>query len=227
MTKESASVAIFAKAPLAGRVKTRLVPPLTPGEAAGLARACLEETLGRFPARVPAAWTLFLDGAPDEGLRAAAARAGARIEPQGKGDLGARLERAFEKLRGEGARRIVAIGADSPTLPPERIEQALEFLGSRDAVIGPAEDGGYYLVGLSREAGHLFRDTPWGTADVARVTAERAMARGFTLERLAPWYDVDDAASLRRLVNEARAGEYPALARFVSKIGRERFGAPV
>jgi rSAM/selenodomain-associated transferase 1 len=225
--KDGASVAIFAKTPLAGRVKTRLVPPLTPREAAGVARACLEETLGRFPARVPAAWTLFLDGEPDEGLRAAAARAGAGIEPQGAGDLGSRLERAFEKLRGEGARRIVAIGADSPTLPPERIGEALEFLRSRDAVIGPAEDGGYYLVGLSREAGDLFRDTPWGTGDVARVTAERALARGLRLERLPSWYDVDDAPSLRRLVNETRAGGYPALARMIAEIGLERFDVPV
>jgi rSAM/selenodomain-associated transferase 1 len=226
-TNEGASVAILAKAPLAGRVKTRLVPPLTPLEAAGVARACLEETLGRFPARVPAVWTLFLDGAPDELLRAAAARAGARIEPQGEGDLGARLERAFARLRREGARRVVAIGADSPTLPPERIAEALAFLESRDAVIGPADDGGYYLIGLSREAGDLFRDTPWGTADVARVAAERARARGFTLEHLASWYDVDDAPSLRRLLNEARAGGYPALARWIAEFGLERFEAPV
>lgn len=219
---EGASAAIFAKAPVPGRVKTRLVPPLTPAEAADLARACLEETLDRFPGRVRAAWTLFLDGEPDEGLRAAAAVARVRIAPQGEGDLGARLERAFTRLRREGARRVVAIGADSPTLPPGRIAVALELLDSRDAVIGPAEDGGYYLIGLSREAGDLFRETPWGTADVARVAAERALARGFTLERLPAWYDVDDAASLRRLANETRAGGYPALARFVAEIGWER-----
>ncbi|HSQ59977.1 MAG TPA: TIGR04282 family arsenosugar biosynthesis glycosyltransferase [Acidobacteriota bacterium] len=225
--KEGASVAVFAKAPVAGRVKTRLVPPLTHPEAAAIARACLEETLGRFPARVPAAWTLFLDGAPDEALRAVAARAGVAIAPQGEGDLGARLERAFRRLREEGARRVVAIGADSPTLPPERIAEALEALRRSDAVIGPAEDGGYYLVGLSRDAGDLFRETPWGTGDVARVAAERARARGLGLERLPEWYDVDDAASLRRLANEARAGEYPALARVIAEIGSARLAAPL
>jgi rSAM/selenodomain-associated transferase 1 len=211
-TADTAAGAIFAKAPVAGSVKTRLVPPLTHAEAAAVARACLLDTLRRVPAAVGAGWTLFLDGDADEGLRRSADAAVVRLLAQGDGDLGARLERAFARLRAEGAGRVVAIGTDSPTLDPARLAEAFDALRTHDAVLGPAEDGGYYLIGLSREAGDFFRETPWGTADVARVTSERAAARGMSLARLAPWYDVDDAATLRRAAREAAATGCPALA---------------
>jgi rSAM/selenodomain-associated transferase 1 len=218
-----AAVAIFAKAPEAGRAKTRLAPPLTLEEAAGVARACLEDTLRRFPPKLGAAWTLFLDGAADEALRDAAIRAGVRTAPQGEGDLGSRLALAFETLRAEGASRIVAIGADSPTLDPSRIGEALDALRRHDAVLGPAADGGYYLIGLSRDAGDLFERTPWSTRDAARVTLERAAARGFTIARLAEWYDVDDVPSLRRAARDLSETECPSLAaalrRVAAKLG--------
>jgi rSAM/selenodomain-associated transferase 1 len=215
--------AIVAKAPAPGRVKTRLVPPLTSAEAAAVARACLLDTLRRAPAAVGAAWTLFLDGEPDAEIRERAEAGVVRILPQGEGDLGARLERAFARLRAEGAGRVVAIGADSPTLDPALLADSFDALADHDAVLGPAEDGGYYLVGLSRDAGDFFRETPWGTGEVARVAADRAASRGFSLARLRPWYDVDDVASLRRAARDAPGAGCSALAAalrpLASKIG--------
>ena len=200
---DAAAGAILAKAPVAGRVKTRLVPPLTPEEAASVARACLLDTLRRGPAAVGAAWTLFLDGPPDEALRRRAEADVVRILPQGEGDLGMRLERAFARLRAEGAGRVVAIGADSPTLDPARLAEAFDTLRSHDVVIGPAEDGGYYLIGLSVDAGDFFRETPWSTGDVARVATKRAAARDLSVATLPIGYDIDDEATLRRAAAEA------------------------
>ncbi|MGE5177024.1 MAG: TIGR04282 family arsenosugar biosynthesis glycosyltransferase, partial [Hyphomicrobiales bacterium] len=92
-------------------------------------------------------------------------------------------------------------------------------LRSEDAVHGPAEDGGYYLIGARREEGALFRDVPWSTDRVAAVTRERARARGLTLRVLAPWYDLDDAASLRRAARDATPERCPALAAAIAAIG--------
>jgi len=215
--------AILAKAPVAGAVKTRLVPPLTPAEAASVARACLLDTLRRGPAAVGAAWTLFLDGEADEALRQRAEADVVRILPQGEGDLGMRLERAFARLRDEGAGRVVAIGADSPTLDPARLAEAFDALLAHDVVIGPAEDGGYYLIGLSVDVGDFFRETPWSTGDVARVARERAAARGRSVATLPPWYDIDDAVTLRRAAREAASAGCRALVAALAPL-HERIG---
>ena len=204
-------------------MKTRLVPPLTPDEAAAVARACLLDTLRRGPATVGAAWTLFLDGAPDEELRRRAEADVVRILPQGDGDLGMRLERAFARLRAEGAGRVVAIGADSPTLDPARLAEAFDMLREHDVVIGPAEDGGYYLIGLSVDAGDFFRQTPWSTGEVARVAAERAAARGLSVATLQIGYDIDDEATLRRAAGEAAAAGCRALVAALAPL-REKIG---
>ncbi len=222
-SRDMAAGAILAKAPVAGLVKTRLVPPLTPDEAASVARACLLDTLRRGPAAVGAAWTLFLDGEADEALRQRAEADVVRILPQGDGDLGMRLEGAFARLRAEGAGRIVAIGADSPTLDPARLAEAFDALRAHDMVIGPAEDGGYYLIGLSVDAGDLFRETPWGTGEVARVAVARAKARGRSIATLPPWYDIDDEATLRRAAREAASAGCRALVAALAPL-RETIG---
>lgn len=207
------AVALFGKAPVAGRVKTRLTPPLTPDEAAGIARASLEDTLRRFPRRVPATWTLFLDGDADPTIEAHASAAGVRLLPQGSGDLGERLARAFTLLRDEGAARVVAVGTDSPTLDPAWIGDGLAALRESDVAIGPADDGGYYLIGAGPrvDVAALFRAIPWSTAAVARVTGERAAALGLAAATLPEWYDLDDAAALRRAAGDPALAECPAL----------------
>ncbi|HYJ31887.1 MAG TPA: TIGR04282 family arsenosugar biosynthesis glycosyltransferase [Candidatus Binatia bacterium] len=210
------AVALFAKAPRPGSVKTRLSPPLSPDEAAAVARACLEATLRRFPAAVPASWTLFLDGALEPWLARLAADRGVAVASQGGGDLGARLARAFRALHDGGARRAVAIGADSPTLDPARIGEGLARLDGADAVLGPARDGGYYLIGIRPGREALFEGIPWSTPGVAEATRRRAAASGWTMAELPEWYDVDDAGDLLRAAEDA--AECPELARVVAAL---------
>lgn len=215
------AVGIFAKAPRAGRVKTRLSPPLTPGGAAAVARACLEETLRRFPPSVPGPCTLFLDGEPEPWLERLAARQGVLVRNQGTGDLGARLRRAFRALYAGGARRAVVIGSDSPTLDPSRLAEALDRLEGSDAVIGPARDGGYYLIGMRPGREDLLTAIPWSTPHVAAETRRRAEAAGWSVAELTEWYDVDEVEDLRRAEEDARAS-CPRLAKAIATAREER-----
>jgi hypothetical protein len=198
----NAGIALFAKAPVPGRVKTRLTPALGPVQAARVARALLDLTLASIVPAVPAQWTLFLDGPADEALRAAARAYGLDIEPQAAGDLGERLAAAFDVLRSRGAARTLAIGADSPTLDPARVRDAIESLEAADVVLGPTEDGGYYLVGLRDARREIFRDIPWSTDAVLAATLDRARKARLTVRLLAAWYDVDGPEDLGRLREE-------------------------
>lgn len=200
------AIALFAKAPLAGRVKTRLVPPLTHEDAARVARASLEDTARFIVPAVPFSWTLFLDGEADPSLRRVADENGLAIAPQEGPELGARLKAAFRALRSRGARRVLAIGSDSPTLDPERIREAGEALAVCDVALGPTEDGGYYLIGTSGDHESIFDGIPWGGAATAATTLERAREERLEVRLLAPWYDLDDMASLRRAYEGAVPG---------------------
>lgn len=203
------AAALFAKAPVPGRVKTRLVPPLSPEEAARVAGALLAATMDSLVAALPARWTLFLDGEPDADLGSLASARGLRIRPQVPGDLGVRLSAAFRMLRSEGAARVVAIGADGPTLPPALLREAVEALAECDVVLGPTEDGGYYLVGLASSREEIFRGIPWGTDAVLSATLERAAEAGLSVRLLPSWYDVDSVEDLRRLLEEVRGQPAP------------------
>jgi len=168
---DAAGVALFAKAPLAGRVKTRLSPTLSPEEAAEVAGACLADTLERLTRRRDLTLTLFLDGEADEALLGLATRLGVPIRPQAEGSLGARLRVALGGLLEAGHVGVIAVGSDSPTLPPTRVAAAAAALRAHDAVLGPTEDGGYYLIGVSRPAWALFgARAAWRAR---RVTARR------------------------------------------------------
>jgi len=200
------AIALFAKAPRPGHVKTRLVPPLTHEDAARVARASLEDTARFIVPAVPAHWTLFLDGEPDRPLQSLAGEIGIPISPQRGTDLGGRLVAAFRDLRAKGARRVVAIGSDAPTLDPERILEAIESLSVCDVALGPTEDGGYYLIGTSGDHESIFEEIPWGSGSAAATTLERARARSLDVRLLTPWYDLDDAASLLRAYDATRPG---------------------
>ena len=198
----TASIALLAKAPIPGHVKTRLTPPLEPDRAGRVARALLELTIACIVPAVPARWTLFLDGPTDARLLALAADHGLAVEPQAEGDLGARLAAAFRVLRSRGATRTLALGADSPTLDPARVNEAIAALEVDDLVLGPAEDGGYYLVGTREPHEEIFRGIPWGTSRVLEVTLERAREAALTTRLLPGWYDVDGIEDLRRVRRE-------------------------
>ncbi len=200
------AIALFAKAPMAGRVKTRLVPPLTHEDAARVARASLEDTVRFIVPAVPYSWTLFLDGDVDSPMRRLADENGFDIASQEGPELGARLKAAFRELRSRGARRVLAIGSDSPTLDPERIREAGEALAVCDVALGPTEDGGYYLIGTSGDHESVFDRIPWGSAATAAATLDRAREERLLVRLLAPWYDLDDMASLRRTYETAAPG---------------------
>lgn len=194
------AVALFAKAPVAGRVKTRMSPPLAPEAAARVALGCLEITIRRFVPAVNAPFTLFLDGPPDEDLLELAESWDLPIVAQAEGGLGLKLTTAFASLRRSGQDAVVAIGSDSPSLDPARIREALAALETHDVALGPCEDGGYYLIGASGERPEIFEEIPWSTPEVTRATMARAAALGLRVHKLPEWYDVDDLPSLTRAI---------------------------
>lgn len=214
------ALAVFAKAPVPGRVKTRLCPPLTSDEAARVARILLEETVRRMLPRPDVARSfLFLDGAASPGIRSLASERGVTILPQCEGDLGARLTHAFRGLRDRGAERVVAIGSDTPHLDPGLLTRSFEALEAHDLVIGPAEDGGYYLIGARGPADGLFESIAWGTGTVLDATRERARVLERTVETLRDGYDIDDVATLRRAARE-HGSSIPALRKVARLLDR-------
>ncbi|MBU5611446.1 TIGR04282 family arsenosugar biosynthesis glycosyltransferase [Geomonas azotofigens] len=189
------ALAIFAKTPLPGRVKTRLSPPLSPGQAAELYRCMLLDIIERA-AGLRADMVIFHEGSAAFFRKAAP---DALLVHQSTGGLGERLEHAFQELSGRGYGTRVVIGTDSPDLPLAFIEEAFQKLeqGS-DAVFGPAEDGGYYLVGVRDGHGALFQDIPWSSDSVLETSLRRAQASALAAALLPSWHDVDSWDDLLR-----------------------------
>ena len=212
-------LSVFTRAPAPGEAKTRLVPPLTPTRAAALQRAMTEDLLERFARRFAAdvregerAGSLSLevrcDRDPADALDIPAAW---KVRPQGPGDLGQRLARAAADARVEGVHRLVIVGSDAPLLPAEMVERGFSELAAREAVLAPAEDGGYVLIGaaLARTSeaavGRLFSKIPWGTGAVRRATLAAADQAGLRVGELPSWWDVDRPEDLSRLRDEIAA----------------------
>lgn len=196
------AIVVMAKAPLPNRVKTRLIPPLTGEEAARLYHGFLLDKLDQVlhvrPARHVIAYT------PDDAEPFFRALAGNRhrLLRQGGGDLGERLSSAAGTLFAEGCRRVLLLDSDTPHLPPAYIKSGLRALERSDVVIGPCDDGGYYLIGMRRHTSDLFRDIPWSTSAVTARTIQRAGELGRTVALLDRWFDVDTIADLVRLKRE-------------------------
>jgi hypothetical protein len=196
----------MAKDPRAGKVKTRLCPPLTPETAAGLYRCFLSDVLD-LVAGVPGVEPVIAFSPPEahrEFVRLTSGRF--RLIPQTGADLGARLENAFRVLFERGYERVAAVSTDSPDLPVEYLREAFARLDDAPVVLGPCPDGGYYLIGLSRLFPTLFRDMPWSTERVVPETEMRARHLGVSVARLPEWHDVDTAADLDRLMKDLAGG---------------------
>jgi rSAM/selenodomain-associated transferase 1 len=206
-------LALFAKAPVPGQVKTRLVPPLGAAEAAALYRAMLLDILDQHAADP---FDLSLWHAPPEAgdwfRRHAPPRY--RILPQRGADLAARMTHLFEAHAEEGFDRIVLRGTDSPTLPADRVRSAFERLETCDLVLCPDPDGGYNLVGLRGACPRLF-DLEMSTGDVLRETLERAREQDLRSALLPPGYDVDTAADLERLAVDVSVERTPRTLRWL------------
>jgi rSAM/selenodomain-associated transferase 1 len=226
------ALAVMTKAPQAGRVKTRLVPPLTPEEAAELNKCFLRDT-------ATAISSVCEEGKRDFKTEAGASHAeaatGARgiavytpigaesdyndilpadfsLLPQRGEKFGERLYFAVEDLFNCGFESVCLIDSDSPTVPAENFQQAVELLSMSEdrVVLGPSDDGGYYLIGVKKPHRHLFDQIDWSTERVLIQTMQRATKIGLELKLLPTGYDVDDGVSLQRLRNELLADKTPA-----------------
>jgi rSAM/selenodomain-associated transferase 1 len=194
------AVAIMAKAPRAGGVKTRLCPPLLAADAAALYRCFLLDKIAAVRAlsgaRPVVAYT------PDEAQAEFAALApDFTLVPQRGPDLGARLQATLAGLLAAGHLGAIAVDSDTPTLPREFLQQAVDCLThpGPDVVLGPTEDGGYYLIGVRAAHRTLFDGVPWSTSAVLEITLRRAAAAGLKAVCTPAWFDVDTPDDLRRL----------------------------
>ncbi|MBW3541398.1 MAG: TIGR04282 family arsenosugar biosynthesis glycosyltransferase [Planctomycetes bacterium] len=183
---------IFAKHPVAGRVKTRLVSELGAEPSRQLYECFVRDVLEKFRARADRR-IIGYTPATEEARAWFARAAGDSYElwPQPDGPLGERMATFFDHVRSQGPSRAVLIGSDSPTVPAEYIQRAFELLTRHDCVLGPATDGGYYLVGLKGRTPHVFEGIEWSSCRVLSQTVERVAECGASLEMLPPWYDVD------------------------------------
>lgn len=190
-------VILFAKAPLPGFAKTRLIPALGKTGASTLARRLLDHAISEAVAAFPGAVELCVTPGPED---AAWASQGIRCpdlswSAQGDGDLGARMARAAKRALA-GGEPVLLIGSDCPALDRHALGEAARRLENADAVMVPALDGGYVLLGLRRYDPSLFYEIAWSTETVARVTAERCAKLGWRLDRMAPLPDIDDPSDL-------------------------------
>ncbi len=202
------TVCLFAKPPRAGEAKTRLIPALGAEGAAALARAFLEDTWALLEA-LPWAQAVLSSTAPwPPALLPSPA---AQVWLQGEGELGARLERSLERAL-LLTPLAFALGADSPGLPAGHLERARAALSDADAVLGPSDDGGFYLLGLRRALppGAL-AGLPWSAPDTRLHTEARLRALGLRVAHAPPWFDVDTPEDLTRL----RGGPLPPATRAV------------
>ncbi len=205
------TVLIFAKYPFPGAVNTRMVPSLTIDQAAELHAACLQvvwERWGRL-----GGLDLKLLVTPDDRVDDTCRLLDAQLSdvwPQGDGELGSRLLRATDRAFTVGASGAILIGADSPTLPRSTLELAVSSLADHDAVLGPCEDGGYYLLGLRRRRPILFQGIDWGGPGVAAQTRQRAATVAMDLFELPIWYDLDRYEDLGRAGRDLARADDPS-----------------
>ncbi|MFW5846231.1 MAG: TIGR04282 family arsenosugar biosynthesis glycosyltransferase [Planctomycetota bacterium] len=186
-------ILLFTRLPRPGRAKTRLIPTLGAAGAAALQRHMTEQLVARLRGH-PGLRICYSDGDATSMRRWLGPELD--YQPQAEGDLGRRLHLAFADAFAEGATKAIAIGCDIPDLTMLQIEQAEARLQHHDAVLGPATDGGYYLLGLRRPRPDLFCDMPWGGPQVAAITRQRCRASGSSLALLEELRDVDEPADL-------------------------------
>ncbi len=217
----SALVMVFARLPEAGRVKTRLAASLGAGVAAGLYAAFVADLLARLRA---SGLRLSVGYSPSEAGEAVGRwLPGTDLFAQEGADLGERMKNAFMRAFAQGRQRVVLVGSDLPDLPARAFSRALEALETRDAVLGPARDGGYYLIGFTRRgfAPLVFSGPAWGGPDVLAHTQRLLSRAGASFSLLFPWSDVDTPQDLARLAERlaARPGDAPATAAFLAGLG--------
>lgn len=192
-------VIVFAKAPLAGYAKTRLIPELGPAGAANLARQMLHRTLeSAVAAGVGPVELCVTPGITSPAWSGVDITQEIEISTQGDGDLGVRLARAAQRAL-ERDEAVLLIGTDCIEMRAPLLREAACTLERKDAVIYPAADGGYVLLGLTGFHASLFSDIAWSTDSVAAETSARIRQLGWSLETGSPLHDVDEPEDLKRV----------------------------
>lgn len=197
--KTDNALILFVKAPRAGTVKTRLQPELTAEQSLLIYRAMVEDIVCRFhPGK---AWDLKIYFTPAEALEKMTAWLGNTLDyfPQTGSDLGEKMHNALAACLQCGYQRAVLIGSDIPLLDTGTISQAFSLLTGCDVVIGPAADGGYYLIGLKQPIDAIFRGIHWSSQHTLAQTIQTANSKNFTLMQLDKKKDIDTFADLKLL----------------------------
>jgi hypothetical protein len=217
---------LFARTPVPGRVKSRFLPRYSPEQACALHCAATSDTAALLAATLPdpALW-LFLSEEPS------GSEAGELVLPQrfrcalqAQGTLGDRMGAAFARALSGGARRVVIFGSDSPTLPRSVPPLAFHHLHDSDLVVGPTDDGGYYLIGCRRFDPALFEGVEWSTPRTCAQTLANAARLGYKTALLERWFDLDTWSDIGRLLADAQRGVRlpPHLAAFFQQMSPSR-----
>lgn len=196
------AVLLMAKQPQAGRTKTRLCPPLSPQQAADLYEALLKDTLALVSSLSGIQLAIAVSPAGAVGYFQGICPLGTLLLPVEGETIGVCLEKGIGALLERGFQKVLALNTDGPSLPGEYLSQAVALLDGHDLVLGPGEDGGYYLVGMKQPQAAIFQDIPWSTSEVLERTLRQARAAGLRTALTPPWYDVDTPADLQRLQAE-------------------------
>ena len=208
------ALAVMAKAPKAGRVKTRLSPPLTLEQTAALNMQFLRDTTENLATIPGGAGLISYTPVGDEALFDGLLPETFALVPQRGDGFGERLLAAAEDILAIGYGAVCLIDSDSPTVPAAAFYRAVEALrapGDR-VVLGPSDDGGYYLIGMKQAHKEPFERISWSTGSVLKETVERCREAGLEVVMLPTWYDVDDAATLNVLTAELLEGRGPRFA---------------
>ncbi len=196
---------VFVKNPMPGAVKTRLQMRDTPERVAALYAAFVRDVLERAESLDIDQRVIAYD--PPHAESEVRALCGERWQyiPQVQDDLGTRMQNALVQQLDAGASAAVLIGTDIPSLPTRYLTRAFDLLRTKDVVLGPSTDGGYYLIGVSRPAPEIFEHVEWSTPRVLSQTLDRVQHAGNTLGLVPPWFDVDTPKELDILLAHARA----------------------
>ena len=205
------ALVLFMKAPRPGTVKTRLTSQFSMTEASNLYRAFIKDTV--YLSQQIIGVSVYVAWTPANSLKELKDALGnpeVHWLLQHGSHLGERLSNTFKRLLKSKTQKTIIIGGDSPLLPSTYIEEAFRSLDRNDVVLGPAIDGGYYLIGLGHNrkvldhCTNLFEPIDWGTSDVLDQTRMAIRKYGLSCHELAPWFDIDRPADLDRVVNQIR-----------------------
>jgi len=201
----------MAKEPKVGSTKTRLCPPLSPDEAAKFYEVLLWDTINMISGIKDIDLAIGLTPPESTDYFKRIAPTAAHLIPVTCATIGECLGLVLDKLLKMGYANVIALNSDGPSLPPAYIQKAIESLEQHDLVLGPAEDGGYYLIGCKQHHANLFTGINWSTNQVLTQTITKADELDLTVSQLPAWYDVDTSRDIQRLREELKTLPHQSL----------------